>query len=409
MATRKTTVKVDSVHGWRSPMVFLSLMVAANAISFATWGALLNNFAIERVSFTGLEIGFLQSLREIPGFLSFTAVFFLLWFREQNFAIISLLLMGIGTAATGYFPVEYGFYATTVLMSVGFHYYETMNQSLALQWLPKAEAPQKLGKILAAGSFATIAAFALLFVTWKLLSLDFKYVYLAGGLVTIAIALGLHFAFPKFEGRTPQRKHLVLRSRYWLFYLLTFMAGARRQIFIVFAGFMMVEKFGFSVPAITGLFLANALFNMYFAPRIGGLIGKWGERRMLIVEYIGLALVFAGYALVDNAWIAAGLYLADHAFFAMAIAIKTYFQKIADPADIAPTVGVAFSINHIAAVGLPVVFGYIWIQNPSAVFYIGSAMALTSLALSMLVPGDPQAGREVIWKKLPVPRPAPAE
>jgi len=403
------TATDTSPTGWRRPVVFLMLMAVANAFSFATWVALLNNFAIERVSFTGVEIGILQSIREIPGFLAFAAVFFLFIMREQTLALVSLALLGIGTGITGIFPTEYAFYGTTLLMSIGFHYYETMNQSLALQWFPKGDAARSLGRIISAGAFATIAAFGLIFLTWKWFELDFIYVYAVGGTVTLVITLVLATCFPHFKQHVAQRKELVLRKRYWLYYALTFMSGARRQIFIVFAGFMMVEKFGYSVAAITAMFLANAVFNMFFAPRIGGLIGRFGERKALIFEYIGLILVFAWYAVVDNPWIAAGLYLVDHAFFALAIAMKTYFQKIADPADIAPTAGVAFTINHIAAVGLPVALGVVWITNPGSVFLIGSAMAVISLGLSFLIPSNPEPGHEVIWKQKTIASAAPAE
>jgi MFS family permease len=187
------------------------------------------------------------------------------------------------------------------------------------------------------------------------------------------------------------------------------MSGARRQIFIVFAGFMMVEKFGFSVAAITGMFLANALFNMWIAPKIGNLIIRLGERRVLILEYIGLIGVFTTYAFVENPWIAVALYLVDHAFFAMAIAMKTYFQKIADPADIAPTAGVAFTINHIAAVVIPVLFGILWLTHPSWVFLAGAAMAGISLLLSLLVPHDPREGNETTLLHRPAPAATPAE
>ena len=405
----KPLIPLSDAVGWRRPAVCLGLMAAANALAFATWASLLNNFAIEEVNFTGREIGILQSLREIPGFLAFSVVFCLLFIREQKFAILALLCMGVGTAVTGYFPTEYGFYLTTIVMSLGFHYFETVNQSLTLQWLPKGEAPRVMGRLLAVGSFATIAAYGLIFLTWKWLRLDFDLVYLAGGGITVALAIGVWLSFPQYREDVVQRKHLVLRPRYWLYYALTFMSGARRQIFIVFAGFMMVEKFDFSVPAITAMFLANAVFNLYLAPKIGSLIVIWGERRALICEYIGLIGVFTAYAFVENAWIAVALYLIDHAFFAMAIAQKTYFQKIADPADIAPTAGVAFSINHIAAVGIPVLFGIIWLHSPQAVFLIGAGMAAVSLALSLLIPHDPREGNETLlrWRnKLVATQPA---
>ncbi|MGF1754665.1 MFS transporter, partial [Vibrio makurazakiensis] len=190
-------------------------------------------------------------------------------------------------------------------------------------------------------------------------------------------------------------KHLVVRKRYWLYYALTFMSGARRQIFTVFAGFLMVEKFGYSAADITLLFLINYLFNFLFAKRIGKFIGVVGERKALMFEYIGLIGVFVGYGLVQSAEWAAALYVVDHLFFALALAIKTYFQKIADPADMASTAGVSFTINHIAAVVIPVVFGVIWLSSPSTVFYIGAAMAAVSLILSLNIPMQPESGNEV--------------
>jgi predicted MFS family arabinose efflux permease len=186
-----------------------------------------------------------------------------------------------------------------------------------------------------------------------------------------------------------------MRRRYWLFYALTFMSGARRQIFVVFAGFLMVEKFGFSASNIALLFLFNHVVNAWAAPKIGRLIIRFGERSALTFEYIGLVLIFTAYAYVSTAGFAAILYVLDHLLFAMAIAIRSYFQKIADPADMASTAGVSFTINHIAAVVIPVFFGMLWLYSPSIVFLAGAGMALVSLLLARLVPRDPGEGNEV--------------
>lgn len=374
-------------------------MAAAMPISFGIWRALLNNFTVEYAGFTGIEIGILQSLREIPGFLAFGVVFLLLIMREQTLALLSLVLLGLGTALTGFFPFEIGLYATTVLMSIGFHYYETINQSLSLQWFEKEHAAHKMGQLLAVGAFTGLVAYALVWLTLDVFSLPMQAVYLLGGGLTIAIAVFCWLWFPHFPEKVEQHKKLILRKRYWLYYALTFMGGARRQIFVVFAGFLMVEKFGFSAAEISLLFLVNGALNMYFAPKIGKLIGLWGERKALTIEYIGLIGVFTAYAFVSSAWIAAVLFVVDHLLFSMAIAQKTYFQKIADPRDMAPTAGVAFSINHVAAVILPVFYGMLWIISPAAVFLTGAALALVSLILSRLVPLKPEPGCEV---ELPV-------
>ncbi|WP_404422395.1 MFS transporter [Thalassospira australica] len=382
--------------GWRNPEVLLIFMAAAMPLSFSTWMALLNNFSVEMADFTGREIGILQSLREIPGFMAFTAIFVLIILREQTFALISLLVLGIGVAISGYFPTVVGLYCTTVLMSIGFHYFETMQQALSLQWVKKERTAMVMGRQLSAKSLSSLVMFGIVWAMLELLDVEYRYVYLFGGALTVIAALFAWMAFPKFADAHPQTKKLILRKRYWLYYALTFMSGARRQIFTVFAGFLMVEKFGYDAATITLLFLLNHAINMVMAPKIGKLIGKWGERKALTFEYIGLFIVFVSYAFVESDKMAGALYVIDHLFFAMAIAIKTYFQKIADPGDISSTAGVSFTINHIAAVFIPVVFGMLWLISPSAVFLAGAAMAAVSLILALNVPDDPEPGNEVV-------------
>ncbi|WP_321366132.1 MFS transporter [uncultured Desulfuromusa sp.] len=382
------------VKSWQRPEILLFLMAFAVPLSFAAWQALLNNFAIERAAFTGKEMGMLQSLREVPGFLAFGVVFLLLVFREQHLAIISLLLLGLGTVLTGFFPSVVGLSLTTVLMSLGFHYYETMQTSLAQQWIEKGRAAEIFGRLIAVGSFSAIIVFVLIWLGTHLFTIDYRWLYLGFGGLTISIASAAWVLFPQFPQHSVQNKHMVLRRRYWLYYALVFMSGARRQIFMVFAGFLMVEKFGFSVSNIAMLFMVNASLNVLFARKIGRLIARYGERNALLLEYVGLFLVFVGYAWVEVAWVGAALYILDHLFFALAISLKTYFQKIAAPEDIASTAGVSFTINHIAAVCLPVVFGLIWLTSPSLVFYIGALMALISFSLSLLIPRYPEQGRE---------------
>ncbi|EHH2507017.1 MFS transporter [Vibrio parahaemolyticus] len=383
-----------SSHGWRTPQNFLLLISIIVPIAFSTWMALLNNFVIEKANFDGADIGLLQSVREIPGFLAFTAVFLLLFIREQRFMLVSLAMLTLGTALTGYFPTLYGLLFTTLLMSTGFHYFETLKQSLSLQWLSKDEAPEMLGKFISVGALASLFTYGAIWILLEQLKFDFKTVYLLAGGVGFVLIIVMALAFPQFKTAVPQNKKLVLRKRYWLYYALTFMSGARRQIFTVFAGFLMVEKFGYSAADITLLFLINYLFNFLFAKRIGRFIGVVGERKALTFEYVGLIFVFVGYGLVQTAEWAAALYVVDHLFFALALAIKTYFQKIADPADMASTAGVAFTINHIAAVVIPVTFGMIWLVSPSSVFYIGAGMTTVSLLLSLNIPAKPEEGNE---------------
>jgi predicted MFS family arabinose efflux permease len=282
-------------------------------------------------------------------------------------------------------------------MSMGYHYAETIQQSLTLQLIDKYQLPVVMGRQIAVGAFTGLFAFGALYLLVDLLDLGYRLIYLLGGGATVPIAIFMVLKFPHFKGEAEQHKKMIIRKRYWLYYLLTFLSGARRQIFVVFAGFLMVEKFHFNVGEMTMLFLVNGVLTIYLAPRIGRLVSYWGERRTLTLEYIGLIIVFSGYAFVESAAFACLLYIVDHIFFAMAIALKSYLKKIADPADMAATAGVSFSINHIAAVILPVVLGMVWIVSPSMVFLTGTAIALMSLLLSQMIPGAPERGMETIY------------
>ena len=392
---------------WRTPETLVLLSAAIPAMALATWMALLNNFAVERAGFTGIEIGITQSLREVPGFLGFAAIFLLAFVREQRFLYLTLIVLGGGVALTGFFPHAVGLYLLTVLMSFGYHYHSVVHNSLTLQWIAPERTPLVMGRALAAGSAASIVTFALVWCAFEVGGLGFTAVYALGGGLTVAATVAVWLAFPRYAPRTEQRMRVLLRSRYWLFYALQLMGGARRQIFTVFASFLMVEKFGFSVGGIAALFLATSALNVVVAPRVGRFIAVVGERRALNVEYVGLVAIFAAYAFVERAWVAIGLYLLDHLFFALAIAMNTYFQKIADPEEIAATSGVTETINHVAAVIVPVVFGILWVTTSSqVVFLAGAGMAAVSLVLSFNVPRAPRPGHEFAWRGWRAPTPA---
>lgn len=387
---------------WRRPIALLFLMALAMPIAFNVWSALLNNFVIEVGNFDGADIGWLHTIREIPGFLAIGVIAIIMFMREQTLGLVSLLLLGVATAITAQFPSMGGILTLTMLSSIGFHYYETVNQSLQLQWLSKDRAPKVLGLLMSAGSAATLVAYVLIVISWRAFDLSYNVVYMVGGGATVVLTILAFVLYPQFEAPNPQIKKFILRRRYWLYYALQFMAGARRQIFIVFAGFMMVERFGFDVHEITSLFLINLVINIVFAPIFGRLVARFGERRALCIEYVGLVVVFLAYGgIYYFGWgvvIASVLYILDHMFFALALALKTYFQKIADPGDIAPTAAVAFTINHIAAVFLPALLGYLWLVSPFAVFMLAASMAGISLCLALLIPRHPAKGHETIFQ-----------
>ncbi len=364
----------------------LYLLAAAVPVAFSAWNSLLNNFAVEVVRFDGEKIGLLQSLREVPGLLAFTIVFVLIFLRQQSAAYLSLALLGIGTMLTGFFPSAIGLYVTTIIMSVGFHYLETLHSSLSLQWIDKRNAPSFLGKLSSLRSFMGLGILAILYVLMRYADVDYTVIYALSGAITVAAALLAWKAFPHFKDDVIQENRLFLRRKYWIFYVLTFLAGARRQIVVVFAGFLLVERFHFSVQNMLLLLIVNTILNMLCAPYVGKLIERFGENLSLKIEYASIVLIFVLYAMVQSLEMAVGLYVIDNLFFTIAIALKTYFQKIADPKDIAVTSSIGFTINHISAVLLPFSLGIIWTYSVSAVFLIGAFLATISFCLTFLMP-----------------------
>lgn len=372
----------------RMPMYrFLLLLTIASAVGLQGWRTLFNNFAVERAGVDGFWIGLIQSVRETPGFLSLLVIYVLWIIQEHRLSSLSILILGIGVTLTGFFPTPVGLLMTTLLMSTGFHYFETTNQSLALQYFSLHDSPTVLARLRSLSALTNIMIGVAIWLTVGYLSMKLLFI-----LIGLAVAVTGVYSFsmnPLDNQLPPQEKRLVLRRKYWLFYTLNFLAGARRQIFMVFAVFLLVEHFKFSVQTITILFVVNNIVNYLFTPLIGVFIKRFGERAVLSIEYGSLIGVFLAYAFIDHPVVCGVLYVLDHLLFNFSIAIKTYFQKNADKRDIAPSMAVSFTINHIAAVVLPVIGGVFWVIDRRLPFIAGALLSLVSLVFTQKIKPSP--------------------
>lgn len=377
---------------------FLAVLTISSTVGLQTWRTLFNNFAVEIAGLEGDHIGMIQSFREIPGFLALFAIFILLIIKEHKLSASSIVILGFGVAITGLFPSYSGLLITTMIMSFGFHYYETTNQSLTLQYFDQKISPWIFGKLRSYAAASNIVIGMIIFLITPVLDYDQIYLFL-GALILLAGLWGLK-QNPTRKDIIPQHKKMILRKRYWLFYFLTFMAGARRQIFVAFAVFLLVIKFNFSVQEITIMFVVNNLINYFLSPLIGKAIIKFGERPVLSLEYSSLIVIFILYAFADQRWLVVVLYILDHIFFNFSIAIRTYFQKIGNPEDIAPTMAVGFTINHIAAVVIPAIGGILWMVDYRIPFLAGAGMSLISLLAVQLIKSPKPLDKAYISKKL---------
>jgi len=369
-------------------------MTAASMIGMQGYAILFNNFAVEVINLDGNGVGMIQSVREIPGFLSLLAVFLIMIIKEHRLAALSIILLGLGTGITGLFPTYGGIVFTTLVMSFGFHYYETTNQSLTLQYFSSGVSPIILGKLRSLAAASSIASGMLI---WILISfLDYRETFLIVGAMVVLAGIWGFMQDPTHKNIAPQRQKMILKKKYSLYYILTFLSGARRQIFMVFSVFLLVKFFHFTVQEMTFLFIINNLVAWILNPLIGKAIVKFGERRISSIEYIGVIIIFLVYAYTSSKYLAAAMYILDNILFNFAVAIRTYFQKIAEPQDISSSMAVGFTINHIAAVFLPALGGILWMINYRIPFIAGAVLGVISLIAAQFMRTRHKPDEEVL-------------
>jgi hypothetical protein len=382
-------LNADSIASEQRPMLrFLVILTAASTIGLQGYTILFNNFAAEMVHLDGSKVGMIQSIREVPGLLTLLLVFVLLLVREHRLAALSIVLLGLGTGITGLFPTYSWLICTTIVMSFGFHYYESTNQSLTLQYFSTAVSPLIFGRLRALAAVSSVAAGLLVYFLGAVAK--YREIYLVIGAIVFMAGFWGMFQNPTHAGIVPQRKKMFLRRKYTLFYILTFLSGARRQIFVVFSILLLVQIFHFSVRDMTLLFIVNNIVAYILNSLIGKAINRFGERFISSIEYSGVIIIFLVYAFSTSKHMVMLMYILDNILYNFDVAIRTYFQKVANPADIASSMSVGFTINHVAAVFLPAVGGFFWMIDYRIPFVAGSALGVVSLVAAqwMRVPAN---------------------
>lgn len=361
------------------------LGICANA-GLQGWTALFTNYAKEIVGVNGFQIGVSQAVREIPGFLSFIAIFLLLLLKEHRLSAWSVILLGIGTAFTGIFTSFSGLLVTTFVMSIGFHFFETTNKSLTVQYFNTTESPVVFARM---RGYTALANIVVGFVIWLLsFILPYMFTFLLLGILISFSGISMLFSNPVKKEIPHQHRKLLVKRKYWLFYVLNFLAGTRRQIFTVFAIFLLVERYNLGLRVVTGIYVINYALTYFLNPQISNALNKYGERIVLSLESASLIVLFLGYAFISNVWVVVGLFIMDSIFFNFSIGLNTYLQKTADPEDLGPSTAVGFTINHISAVIIPVFGGALWMLNWRLPFLVGTGFAILSLYfIQMLTTG----------------------
>jgi predicted MFS family arabinose efflux permease len=367
-------------------------------LGFNIWRAVFNNFAVEELGVRADQIGIIQALREVPGLMGFALGFLALLLFEMRVLGLSVLLLGVGLVITGASDTLSILMLGTMMMSIGFHFFYPSNNSVVLMGVGKEEAPKVLGNLRSVSSFAAVLGTIVIWVFVEGVEIGSLSIPAWGYRTTLfvmggVVIVGSFFAIRNGRHHSSQRRRrkVVFRRDYWLYYVLTFLMGSRRHIFTTFAIFMLVQVHGIDVRMTATLFLINNVISTYAAAQLGKLVARFGERKVLTVNFVGLIGVFLGYAYVSFLPILFALFVLDHIFFGFNLAVDSYFQKIArSPEEITSNVSMAQTINHISALVVPVLGGILWEQiAPSATFLAGVGIAVISLVLVQFIRTQP--------------------
>jgi predicted MFS family arabinose efflux permease len=365
----------------------LFFLLAANLLhtfGHSVWRALFNNFAVEKLGVGADAMGWIQSVRELPGLLAFAVAFLALIFKEMRIMAVSLVLLGIGIILTGQSTTITLLFVSTFVMSLGFHYFNPGNNGLILMSVEQKETPKVMGQLKSLGAIAAVLATGLVYFFVDSLGYETMFTLVGASVVLGGIAL---FIMGRGGHSLPGRRKVRLRKRYWLFYTLTFLMGSRRHIFTTFAPFLLVQAYGIDVKMMSLLLLTNSLLNIYVFQKVGKLVAKLGERAVLTFAFAALIPIFLGYAYVNVLAVLCVLFVLDNVLFGFNLAMPTYLQKIAvSPEELTANMSLQETINHISAVIVPVAGGTIWVLFGSqAPFLAGVVVAIVSLALTQLM------------------------
>ncbi len=368
----------------RRMMIYLVVSNFLLYFGFQVWQTLFNNFAVESVKIGPAEVGLVQAVREIPGLLGFLVGFLALYLSEVRIMALSIILMGVGIVATGYSTTLPVLLITTFVMSFGFHFFTPSTSAVVLMVARQSEAPRALGRLGSLGALAAVAATVVVYLLAR--PWGYQVLFAAVGLAVVIGGVAL-WPLGGRAGGLPMNRRVTLRRRYWLYYVLSFLLGSRRHIFSTFAIYLLVREYQISVQTTAMLFLVNSVINIVTLRWVGQLVSRFGERITLSVAFAALTLVFMGYAYIPSLPVLYVLFVLDNIFIGFNLGLTTYFQKIAmSPEEITSNVSVEQTINHIAAIVIPVVGGTVWaVYGSQAPFLFGALIVLAALVLTQFM------------------------
>jgi len=366
-------------------MLFLGMAMGLAAAAMAIQIGLMDNFVVDElgINFEGFDKGLLESIRESCGILALLVLALLAGLAEPLVAAAMFCLLAVGLSAYTFVGSFSSLIYVSVLWSMGLHVWMPLPQSMALALAEPDRKGYRLGQLRSANAigFATGLGLAL---ALRALGVPIRPMFLIAGAAAL-LAGGACLGIPR-KLKTPGPR-FVFRRKYCLYYLLSFLEGWRKQIFICFAGFLLVKVYDTRVETILVLWLVVQGISYIAAPLVGRFIDRVGERVVLVAYFAILTVMFVGYAVIDVRWVLWGLFVVDNTMFVFTMALTTYVNRIAPPEEHTPTLSMGVAMNHIAAVTMPLAGGIVWYHfGYQWAFLLGAAAAAVSIIAAWFIP-----------------------
>lgn len=363
--------------------------------SSGVFQATLNNY-LAQVHQLGAEArGWLELPREAPGFLLFAvAGVMLLVMRETKMAALAMLLTAAGALGLGYLATNTFLLVLFIIVwSLGDHVIFAVEGPIGLKLSEPGREGHRLGQFGGARNLGQILGVGAVFTVAHVLGDRFGLFYaIAAGSALVA---GVLYASLSVGHHDQPSRRLVVKRKYGIFYAISALFGVRKQIFLAFGGWVLVSIHGVSVGTIALLYFIAACLGVVLRPLLGDVIDWLGERTVLSADEILLLGVCLAYAFASDVlpkpydlWLLYGAYVFDAVLFALRVARTTYLKKIADdPSDITPTISMGVTIDHVVAMSLPVLSGYLWeAYGHRWVFLLAGGIAIAGFFVCLRIP-----------------------
>jgi predicted MFS family arabinose efflux permease len=376
---------------WTSSLILLAYSTFFRSFAFGIMDGARTNFLIDTLKLNGGQVLWLEGIRELPGLvLMFIAALIMRLPLSRSLAV-SVILTGIGYALYAVINSYTALLAVVVFSSLGLHMSMPLHSSLAMCLATKDKVGRLLGTLSSVGSMASIAGIGAIFlISRSMESLSLRTYYIAGGFFFVVSGI-IVAKIPKDVGATEiEPPRMLIKRHYWLYYVLILLQGSGQQVLDSFCILLLVKNFGLKVWNISLLILISSILSMSFAPYIGNLIDRLGERKTVPVSYVFLALCCAGFALIKNVLILEILVVAIRLLWMFGMGLSTYIRRISPPEELTPTLSTGISVNHITSVSMPLMAGWLLPTLGFEILFMATAIIIAiSIPFALAMKVDP--------------------